>query len=186
MLVTLLSSCSNDFPIEHDFSKDSYQLLTQDSIEVFFPELAKGKVSVIGYIFTNCPDICPLTTNNMRLVQEQLKEDKVDGIEFLALSFDPEVDKPSVLKRYAELRNLDLSNFTFLTGEKPIIDDLIKKAGVFAVPGDTSIAPNGDETIFYIHTDRISIIDEEGRVRKNYFGSKDVVDEIVHDIKQLK
>ena len=186
LLIFLLSFCSNDFPIETDFSKDSYELLNQDSIAVEFPQLTKGKLTVMGFIFTNCPDICPLTTNNMRLIQEQLKVDKVTDVEFLALSFDPEVDKPSVLKRYAELRKLDLSNWSFLTGDKTTIFDLIKKAGVFAVPGDTSVAPNGDETIFYIHTDRISILDQEGRVRKNYFGSKANIDEIVTDIKQLK
>ncbi len=179
-------ACSSDFPIETDFSGDRFVLLNQDSASVEFPGLTKGNLTVLGFIFTNCPDICPLTTNNMRLIQEQLKADEVSNVEFIGLSFDPDVDKPSVLKRYAELRNLDLSNWTFLTGKKSTIDQLIKKAGVFAVPGDTSIAPDGNETIFFIHTDRIALLDERGRIRKNYFGSKANVDEIVKDIKQLK
>lgn len=185
-LLFLLTFCSNDFPIETDFSNDSFELLNQDSAAIKFPQLTSGKLTVMGFIFTNCPDICPLTTNNMRLIQEQLRSDAVDGVEFIALSFDPEVDKPSVLKRYAELRNIDLSNWTFLTGDKSMIYDLIKKAGVFAVPGDTSVAPNGDETIFYIHTDRIALMDEDGYIRKNYFGSKANIEEIVSDIKSLK
>lgn len=186
IILIFTNACSNEFPIEQDFSKESFQLINQDSVSVYFPDLAIGKLAVIGFIFTNCPDICPLTTNNMRLIQEQLRSDEVDDVEFIALSFDPEVDKPSVLKRYAELRNIDLSNWTFLTGDKSTIYDLIKKAGVFAVPGDTSVAPNGDETIFYIHTDRIALMDEEGYIRKNYFGSKANIEEIIADIKSLK
>jgi len=148
--------------------------------------LVKGKTTVIGFIFTNCPDICPLTTNNMRLVQEKLKSENIEGIEFISLSFDPKHDSPSTLSKFAEIRDLDLSNWCFLTGEQAVIDSLLKRSGVFAVPGDTSVTSDGEEMVFYIHTDRISLIDREGRIRANHFGSKADIDEIVEDIKTLE
>ncbi|MBN1302193.1 MAG: SCO family protein [Melioribacteraceae bacterium] len=182
LILVLINQCRPDLPVETDFSGDSFALIDQDSNEVSFPGNFKGKLTVLGYIFTNCPDICPLTTNNMRLVQERLKKQDVQDINFVTISFDPDVDKPSVLKKFAELRNLDLSNWIFLTGDKDVIKNLIKKAGVFAIPNDTSRTPAGEEIIYFVHTDRISLMDGEGRVRKNYYGSKINIDEIVDDI----
>jgi protein SCO1/2 len=179
-------SCSEDLPVLGEYHTGSFTLLNQDSVLVEFPELVKGKTTVIGFIFTNCPDICPLTTNNMRLVQEKLKSRNIKGIEFVSISFDPEHDKPSTLAKFAEIRDLDLSNWCFLTGEQTVIDSILKRSGVFAVPGDTSVTSSGDEIVFFIHTDRISLIDREGRIRANYFGSKADIDKIVEDIKLLE
>lgn len=179
-------SCTNELPIIGEYHSGSYTLLNQDSIQVEFPEFVKGKITVIGFIFTNCPDICPLTTNNMRLVQEKLKSENIEGIEFVSLSFDPENDSPSTLSKFAEIRDLDLSNWCFLTGEQAVIDSILKRSSVFAVPGDTSVTSDGEEIVFYIHTDRISLIDREGRIRANYFGSRANIEKIVEDIKAIE
>ena len=180
----VLMSCSDDFPVIDDFGNKNYELINQEGKEVLFPKVIEGKIGVVGYIFTNCPDICPLTTNNMRLIQERLKEENIKGVEFVSISFDPEIDRPHVLKRFAEIRKLDLSNWQFLTGEKAVIDSLIKKIGVIAVVGD-SIVIEGKITYFYVHTDRISLVDRKGQVRKNYLGSKVNPDEVVQDIKSF-
>ncbi|MDZ7764761.1 MAG: SCO family protein [Melioribacteraceae bacterium] len=166
-----LSSCGDSLPIEEDLSNKNYELLNQDSVEVTFPDVVSGKIAIVGYVFTNCPDICPLTTNNMRIIQEKVKEEGIEDVEFVTVSFDPEYDTPSVLKEYAEIRKLDTSNWTFLTGEKSETDRLIRDVGVVAVPSDSTEMEDGEMMYFYIHTDRIAIVDQEGRVRKNYLGS---------------
>ena len=99
LALTVFISCKNYFPIETDFSTDSYPLITQDNKSVKFPEFVKGKLVVVGFIFTNCPDICPLTTNNMRLVQEKLNAEKIKNVSFVSISFDPETDTPDILKK---------------------------------------------------------------------------------------
>ena len=181
----LVISCKSDLPVIEDLSKSEYYLINQDSIQINFPAFVNNKIVVMGFIFTNCPDICPLTTNNMRLIQEQVKKEKISDVEFVALSFDPETDKPFVLRNFVRVRNLDLSNWTFLTGEKKTIYDLLKQAEVFAIPGDSSITPKGEKIIFYVHTDRISLIDQKGRIRKQYSGSKIKIEEIVADINSI-
>lgn len=185
LLTILVSSCSKELPIIEDLSQSNYKLLTQDSVAVNFPQFLNGTTFVIGYIFTNCPDICPLTTNNMRLIQEKLVEENLRNVEFVGLSFDPDMDTPTVLRKYAEIRNLDTSNWTFLTGEKETIKSLLKKVEVFAMPSDSSITDGGKKFKYFIHTDRISLVDSEGRIRKNYSGSKISIDEIVIDIKTI-
>ena len=53
---------------------------------------------------------------------------------------------------------------------------------MFAVPGDSIKFDNGEKIYLYVHTDRISLIDKEGKIRKNYLGSKANIVEIVNDI----
>lgn len=181
-----LSSCTEKLPVVDDLGNSQYKLVDQNNRKVIFPELAKGKLVVMNYIFTNCPDICPLSTNNMRLIQERIKKERIDGIEFVSVSFDPLQDSPEVLRKFAGIRNLDLSNWTFLTGEKPVVDALMKTIGIVAVVGDSTVFKDGRKIYYYIHTDRIQLIDAEGKIRKNYKGSTINTEEIVKDIKSLQ
>ncbi len=183
--ITILYGCGDKLPATDDFGNSNFTLIDQNNKQVLFPRNVKGKISIVGYIFTNCPDICPLTTNNMRLIQEKVKEEKINNVEFISISFDPDTDTPEVLRKFAEIRNLDLTNWKFLTGPKTIIDSLINKAGVFAVPGDSTVLKSGKTIYYYIHTDRIQLIDKNGMTRKNYLGSKIDIDEIITDIKSL-
>jgi protein SCO1/2 len=119
------------------------------------------------------------------LVQEKLKKENIGNVQIAALSFDPDRDTPSVLKQYAEIRDIDLNNFEFLTGKKNVVDSLISLMGVKAFSGDTTYTKDGKPVYFYIHTDRISLIDQKGNVRKDYRGSRANIDEIVEDIKSI-
>lgn len=185
-LSIFIFGCAKKLSVVDDFGSNHYTLVNQNNKPLIFPDFVKGNIVVMNYIFTNCPDICPLSTNNMRLIQERIKKENIKNVRFVSLSFDPPNDTPDVLTKFAKVRNLDLSNWDFLTGEKKTTDALIKQARVIAVPGDSTILKNGKKIIYYIHTDRISLIDPEGKIRKNYTGSKINVDEIVEDIKSLQ
>ena len=186
LVFLLIFSACDTLPKEGDFGKEEFNLVDQNNNPQKFPGLIKGKIGVVGYIFTNCPDICPLTTNNMRLIQEELKKEKInDEVEFVSISFDPDADSPEVMKKFAEIRDLDLNNWHFLTGEKPVIKSLIKEAEVIAVVGDSSVTKEGEKIYYFVHTDRISLVDAEGNIRKNYLGSHADIHEVVADIKKL-
>ena len=186
LIVLAVYSCTEKFEVIDDLSKDNFFLIDQTNAPRNFPAITKGKLTVISYIFTNCPDICPLTTNNMRMIQEKVAEAKIQNVKFVSISFDPTQDKPETLRKFAEVRNLDLSNWTFLTGDKPIIDSLMKRIGILAVVSDSTVFKDGRKIYYYTHTDRIQLMDEEGRIRKNYKGSNINVEEILRDIKSLQ
>ncbi len=186
LIIILFWSCKEKFPVIEEFGRTQYNLVNQNNQNVVFPDFVKNKIVVINYIFTNCPDICPLSTNNMRLIQEEIKKENIKNVQFVSLSFDPEFDTPDVLKKFAGIRNLDLSNWVFLTGEKLVTDSIIKKVGVLAVPNDSTVFKNGRKIYYYVHTDRIQLIDADGKIRKNYKGSAINVNEIVTDIKSLQ
>lgn len=184
--LSAMFACRQPLPIVDSYGENNFELINQSGEKVSFPETVKGKIAVVGYIFTNCPDICPLTTNNMRLIQQKLKEEEIGNVEFVSISFDPQNDTPEVLRKFAGIRNLDLSNWMFLTGEKAVTDSLIHRAGVFAVASDSTVFDDGKKIYYYTHTDRIHLVDTKGKIRKEYQGSRINIDEITEDIKNLE
>jgi len=179
-------SCKEKLPLDKDLTKKSYTLINQDSTQVVFPDNIKGHITVLGFIFTHCPDICPMTTHNMYLTEKELKKDGIVDVKFVALSFDPDRDTPEVLKKFAEVRELDFKSWTLLTGEKTTVNELLKRFDVKAIKTDESIDEDGNSEYSMMHTDRISLIDENGILRKNYKGSTINIEELVNDIKTLK
>ncbi len=177
-------SCSNNLPVKKSL-RTSFELINQDSSKISFPDDFKGDITVMSFMYTNCPDVCPMTTNNLRMLQEQLKKDDIKGVQFVELSFDPDRDTPPILKKYADVRSIDEKNFQLLTGNKKVIDSLLKVMNIYAIPSDTINYDNGGFTYSFIHTDRITLIDKESRIRKEYKGS--IVDEkeIIKDIESL-
>ena len=186
MLMITVSSCKKELPLDKDLTKKSYELINQDSLKVSFPEVIKGKITVIGFIYTHCPDICPMTTHNIQLTEKKLKEEGIDNVMFAAISFDPDRDSPEVLKKFAEIRDIDFKNWILLTGELPVITDLLRRFDVKAVRTDEYTDDEGEQVYSMMHTDRISLIDENGFLRKNYKGSTLNIEEIINDIKSLK
>jgi protein SCO1/2 len=178
-------SCSQDLPLSKDLTKKSYKLINQDSILVNFPEIILGSTTVMGFIYTHCPDICPMTTHNMFLTEMKLKKEEIEDIKFVALSFDPERDKPSVLKKFAEIRDIDFKNWVLITGERSITYDLLRRFDVRAIATDSVFYDDGEISYSMMHTDRISLIDKEGKLRKNYVGSRINIEELIKDIKYL-
>jgi protein SCO1/2 len=186
VLLLLSISCKEKLPLDKDLTKKSYNLINQEGEDVKFPEIIKGQITVMGFIFTHCPDICPMTTHNMYLTEKQLKKDGIENVKFVALSFDPDRDTPEVLKKFAEVRELDFKSWTLLTGEKTTVNELLKRFDVKAIKTDERTDEEGIPEYSMMHTDRISLIDENGRLRKNYKGSTLNIEELVNDIKTLK
>ncbi|RKZ96656.1 MAG: hypothetical protein DRQ43_04105, partial [Gammaproteobacteria bacterium] len=104
-------------------------LTTQDGEEVrFFDDLIEDKVVVINFIYTSCPDTCPLETAQLVRVQKILGDRVGKDVFFYSISIDPETDTPEVLKAYKKRFK---ANWTFLTGEKSDIIKLRKKLGLY-------------------------------------------------------
>lgn len=185
LLLLILTGCNNNFPLKEDISRENFTLTSQDNGTVKFPSDFEGKVKLVGFIFTACPDICPMTVLNLQRIREAAKEKGIKNIEYLAISFDPERDTPQVLKKYAEIRDIKTTDYTFLTGEKPVVEKLLKKMNIVAVAADSSYNKKGELNYMFIHTDRITLVDKDNRIRKEYKGSEINLEEIVNDLEKL-
>jgi protein SCO1/2 len=183
--ILILPGCQSKFPLDKDLTRKNYAFFNQDSIEVMFPAIIKDKVTVVGFIYTNCPDICPMTTHNMYLTQQKLKKNSIDNVLFVTVTFDPERDFPSVLKKFGEIRDIDFNNWVFLWGDKNNTGSLLKRFDITALNTDTTYFDDGEVTYSVMHTDRISLIDNKGRLKKNYRGSKVNLEELYNDIINL-
>ena len=77
-----------------DFSlKDvNNDIITQTSFE--------GPLTAIFFGFTNCPDVCPLTLNNLDMVINKLTKKNKDKFKVFFVSIDPERDSPEIIKEY--------------------------------------------------------------------------------------
>ncbi|MCH7964613.1 MAG: SCO family protein [Bacteroidetes bacterium] len=171
--------------MDKDLTRKNYTFFNQDSVGVIFPDIIKGKVTVIGFIYTNCPDICPMTTHNMYLTQQKLKKNAIENVLFVTVTFDPDRDFPSVLKKFGEIRDIDFTNWVFLWGDKKNTKSLLKRFDITALKTDSTYFDDGELTYSVMHTDRISLIDNESRLKKNYRGSKVNLEELYNDIINL-
>ncbi len=183
--IILIYGCGKKLPMDKPIGIDSITLLNQDSSKVVFPDAYKNKILLLAFIYTNCPDICPMTTHNMQLLQEEVKKENLKNVQFAELSFDPKRDVPSVLKEFGDIRDINYNNFTFLTGKETDVKKILNNMNILALPGDTTKTEGGD-VYFFTHTDRIDLIDQDGRIRNEYRGSKANVQEIIKDIKTLE
>lgn len=183
--VSLFTGCYEHFPLDHDITRTQNTFLNQDSIEVQFPKIIKDKITLMAMVYTHCPDICPMTTHNMYLVQQKLTDDLKDKVTFVVISFDPNRDTPNVLKKFAEIRDLTFDKWSLLSGDNKNTKEVMLKFDIKAIPSDSSYDENGELSYNVIHTDRISLIDQNGRLRSNYKGSTADLDMILEDIKYL-
>lgn len=104
-------------------------LVTQDGENVqFFDDLIEGKVVAINFIYTTCPDTCPLETAQLLKVQKILGDRLGKDVFFYSITIDPETDTPEVMKEYKERFG---ANWTFLSGKKDDITLLRRKLGLY-------------------------------------------------------
>jgi protein SCO1 len=83
----------------------------------FYDDLIKDKIVVINFIYTSCPDVCPLTSARMAQVQQQLGELVGTEVFLYSISVDPAVDTPEVLERYAAAFGAG-PGWLFITGDE--------------------------------------------------------------------
>lgn len=120
----------------------------------------RGKVVLIFFGYTFCPDVCPTTLQEMSEVLDLLGN-KADQVQPVFISVDPGRDTPDRLKAY--LNNLD-GRILGITGETAVIDEIVTQYGVFYQK--RTISESGNYLID--HTATSFLIDPEGYLRVVY------------------
>lgn len=137
----------------------------------------KGKVILIFFGYSSCPDACPTTLSKLSTVARRLGDDK-SRMRTLYISVDPDRDTPPVLKA-------DLSNFSLdalgLTGKK---DDIDKVVAQYKAAYEIVQTPESAAKYTISHTTTVYALDTQGRIRKT-FSYEATVDEIVTGIREI-
>lgn len=182
-ILFLLLACESGPKVIDDLSDKSFNVINQNGESVTFPDDYQGKYVVVGFIYTNCPDICPLVTQNLIKVQKEFNNP--DDIQFLGITFDPKRDTPEVLKNYKGLFNLE-DNFDFLTADSTTISELMDSVRVRSQVSFTQVREDDKEVYFMNHSDKIMVLDKKSRVIFEYGGSMTPVNYIVEDLKTVR
>jgi protein SCO1/2 len=133
----------------------------------------RGKLVLLTFLYTNCPDVCPLITQNLNQALQMLGA-KRDDVRVLAVSVDPEGDTPKAVEAYAKDHHL-LPEFHYLIGSRPELTKVWKDYDVAAVASNPELVD---------HTAYTMLVDRAGEGRVIYDASVKAKD-VVHDVDEL-
>lgn len=137
----------------------------------------RGKVLLVFFGYTRCPDVCPLTLGTFKQVAKQLGRDAA-GVRFVFVTVDPEQDTPAFLERYLRLFNPD---FVGLTGTA----EQLKPVYAFFGTSFRKV-PDPKSAVGYLmaHSVNTAVVDRAGRWRLN-IGHDTAAGDIEHDLRLL-
>lgn len=151
------------------------QLVNQLGDNVSLNKDLAGRILVVDFIFTNCADVCPKLSGNMRLLQKAFRhnpkiENGLDNsVHFVSISVDPERDTVQALRAYADRFGANHDHWWFLTGDKKAIYNYARQElGLATGPGD-----GGAED--FIHSEKMVLIDAK-RIVRGYYEGLDTAD----------
>ena len=93
----------------------------------FYSDLVKNKTVAINFIFTTCTAICPSLAATFRRVQQDAATRGIE-VQLISISVDPTTDTPERLRDFAAKFKAG-SNWTFVTGDKAMIDSVLQALG---------------------------------------------------------
>lgn len=139
-------------------------------------EAQKGKVMLVFFGYTYCPDVCPTTLYEFKQIEQRLG-DQAANVEFVFITVDPQRDTQDQLKRYLA----GFSNaFYGLTADEESLIPVWKDYGVFREIQDSSSASG----YLVNHSSRTYLIDQNGYLRSTYLFDSPIND-YVADLKFL-
>jgi protein SCO1 len=133
----------------------------------------RGHFAVITFLYTHCPDVCPLIASNLGQAQRQLAAVGTP-LTVLAVSVDPRRDTPSAVKQFIRLHRLQPS-FHYLTGTRAQLKRVWKQYGILVQPGKLDTVD---------HAAYEMLVDPKGRA-KLIWSPKATTADVVHDVKLL-
>ena len=133
-----------------------------------------GRWNVLFFGFTHCPDVCPTTLAEMKLVMEKLGDTGRD-VQVVFVSVDPDRDTSEKMQTYVEHFN---PSFLGLSGTIQELEPVWNDYSITreAVESDSAFG------VIINHTARVFLVDPQGNMRLT-FAYQTPVEDIVHDIR---
>ncbi|MBL8990933.1 MAG: SCO family protein [Phycisphaerae bacterium] len=175
-------------PLRPDSGLESFRIpafdLVDQSGQRHSLDLFRGRVTIVGFVFTNCPLACPAMTAQMASLQQALKDTTV---RLASISLDPEHDTPAILKAYGENVGADFTRWVFLTqpdaGTKLPPDKvwsrrILVESLKMHVALDSNVEiplADGSTMVNIVHPTRLFLVGDNGQVLGTY-DTKDMTD----------
>ena len=141
----------------------------------------RGRVVVLSFLYTECPDICPIVADHLARVRDDLEDDgsSMDETSILVVSVDPERDSTEAALRYSELWGM-AEDWSYLVGDRQALEEVWAAYYISPVTSDSdghgpeyqgaegSVDGLVDSTALAYTVDHqapVYLIDREGRMR---------------------
>lgn len=154
---------------------NDFRLIDEHGAPFAFENLS-GRLVVVTFVYTSCPDVCPLITSSLRQVQVGLGADERQRVHLLTLTTDPEIDQPKVLLAYGRRYGADFANWSFLTGDPAVLKKVWQNFGV-------GVKRKGRGLVD--HTPLTAIVDQKKVLRFGYVGPSPDPHAVLSDIRAL-
>ena len=136
----------------------------------------RNKVVLIYFGYTFCPDVCPITLSNLKMLMLSLEE-KAEDVQVIFISIDPERDTFQKLKDYVPYFH---TTFIGLTGSEAELASVAKKYQTFYLKQKVE----SEAGYLMAHSDVVILVDQNGRFRGRYKSKYDL-DKLTTDIRWL-
>jgi protein SCO1/2 len=113
----------------------------------------RGQVVALAFLYTICPDVCPLTATRFRAAQDELQAD-ASRVTFIAVSVDPDRDTPKAVQEFSAAHGL-AAHWYYLVGGRAQLSPVWAAYGIGVQAGSTTVT----------HNDAVYLIDARGRER---------------------
>jgi protein SCO1/2 len=156
---------------------EKFQMLNQNKDKVN-EDFFERKITILAFFYFSCPSFCPTLLKSLQKVEKRLS--KFNNIQFVAISVDPENDRPSELKKYSKKMKLNEKNWNLLTGNRI---DIYKFARETLASELFESFKNAGQIV---HSEQFYIFDQEKRLRGTIKGTRnDTPDNIFKLISKL-
>jgi protein SCO1/2 len=142
-----------------------FTLQDADGLAVGLDDL-RGKVVVLHFVYTSCPDVCPLHAERIAEIQEMVNRTPMrELVQFVTITTDPEHDTPEVMRDYGPAHGLDPVNWIFLTTGPDQPEDATRRLAERFGHGFTKTDDG-----YQVHGVVTHVIDPEGQWQANFHG----------------
>ena len=152
------------------FTGRHFTLTTSEGTSWTYSEEAANTTLAIAFLFTNCLDICPIVTHNMKWVKAQLSDEELNKTTFLTITVDPWRDNVSVLHDWKTGTNSEWTHLTSISNESDspsmnMLQDVWVNFGV-----GLTIEEAGTNTSARHHPDDYTVNHSTGTILVDRFG----------------
>lgn len=136
----------------------------------------RGKIILLFFGYTSCPDVCPITLGTFKQVYDRLGDD-AQKVRFVMVTADPDRDTPEKVAAYVARFNPE---FIGLSGNRSDLEPVWKQLGVFVEKQD----PGSAAGYLVSHTASVYVIDPNGNLLMTLPYGTTAID-MANDITQL-
>lgn len=158
-----------------------FQLVTQTG-EVLRGSDLRGRIHVASFFFTTCTTICPMLVETLGKAQAALASQS--DVVMVSYSVTPTIDTPAVLEEFGRTHHIDAARWKLVTGAA---DDIYRLARVSYFADDRRLDPAQPAGDQILHTEKVLLVDDEGRLRGVYNGTVPFdIERLLGDIETLR